>query len=96
MRFEWDEGKNLANRRKHSLSFEEARSLFESGADYLELFDAAHSESEDRFIAIGPSSRGIVVVTWEDQGDDVVRIISARPATRREVMLFRERMRDRR
>ena len=94
MQFEWDEAKELANQRKHGLSFEEARSLFESGADYLELFDDAHSDKEDRFIAIGSASRGIVVVAWADLGDDVIRIISARMATRREAQNFLERMRD--
>ena len=57
MRVEWDEAKNLENRRKHDLSFEEARELFTSGVDYLEIFDEAHSDLEDRFIAIGPIAR---------------------------------------
>ena len=57
MKFEWDEAKNLANQKKHGVSFEEAKSLF-AGDDYLEIFDEGHSESEDRFIAIGLISRG--------------------------------------
>jgi uncharacterized DUF497 family protein len=48
----WDAAKNLANQRKHGLSFEEAQELFLSGRDYLEIFDDAHSDTEDRFIAI--------------------------------------------
>jgi len=59
---EWDPAKDRSNRRKHGLSFGEAQALFESGVDYLEIFDAEHSESEDRFIAIGPIDRGSVVV----------------------------------
>lgn len=94
MRFDWDEAKDLENQRKHGVAFEEARSLFESGAEYLEMFDAEHSEDEDRFIAVGPTRRGILVVVWTDRGDDVVRIISARPATHREAEWFRERMGD--
>jgi putative transcriptional regulator len=62
--FEWDDAKDLSNQRKHGLSFSEARQLFESGADYLEIFDSQHSESEDRFIAIGPMGRGLVVVVY--------------------------------
>ena len=62
MRFEWDEAKNAANQRRHGVSFEEARSLFEGGDEYLEIFDVAHSEDEDRLIAIGPIQRGDVVV----------------------------------
>jgi uncharacterized DUF497 family protein len=60
--FEWDDAKDLDNQEKHGLSFMEAQRLFESGADYLEIFDEEHSEFEDRFIAIGPIDRGIVVV----------------------------------
>lgn len=66
MRYEWDEQKNVANQRSHGISFEEASALFESGVDYLEIFDAAHSIEEDRFIAIGPISRGLVLVVWTD------------------------------
>ena len=55
--FEWDEAKDRRNQRKHGLSFREVRQLFVSGTDYLEIFDAAHSDTEDRFIAIGPIER---------------------------------------
>ncbi len=92
MRFEWDETKNLANQRKHGISFQEASRLFESGVEYIELFDAEHSYEEDRFIAIGPIQRGIVLVVWIDRGESFIRIISARMATRRESKLLRERM----
>ena len=46
MEVTWDPAKNLANQRKHGISFEEASQLFTSGANYLELFDEAHSEIE--------------------------------------------------
>ncbi len=78
MRFEWDEEKNLTNKRRHGVSFEEATELFTSTADYLEIFDEAHSDLEDRLIAIGPISRGL----------DVVRIISARWASKHEEQLY--------
>ena len=94
MRFDWDEAKNRQNQRKHGVAFEDAQRLFESGSDYLEIFDAEHSEDDDRFIAVGPTRSGILVVVWADPGDDVVRIISARRATRREAEWFRERMGD--
>jgi len=84
----WDEAKNLENRRKHGLSFEEAAELFASGSDYLEIFDEAHSESEDRFIAIGPVARGLVLVVWTSCDDDKLRIISARWANEREHALY--------
>lgn len=88
MRFEWDEAKSLSNRERHGLDFDEVRELFVSGRDYLEIFDADHSELEDRFIAIGPIGRGIVVVVWTGPDDDTVRIISARWATRAEIARF--------
>ena len=47
MDFEWDDEKDLSNQQKHGLSFREASKLFESGAQYLEIFDEDHSETED-------------------------------------------------
>ena len=91
VRFDWDEAKNRENRRKHDVAFEDAQDLFESGTDYLEIFDPEHSEDEDRFVAVGPTRGGILVVVWTDRGEDVVRIISARPATHREAEWFREK-----
>lgn len=95
MRVEWDEAKNLANQRKHGLSFEEAEELFASGSDYLEIFDEAHSEFEDRFIAIGPITRGLIVVAWTEREDDALRIISARWPTEREKALYHSYMDER-
>ena len=85
IRFSWDEKKNWINRRKHGVSFEEARSAFydESAKVY---FDPDHSSDEDRFILLGISSRRRVVVVCDcyREGDSVIRIISARRADRRE------------
>jgi uncharacterized DUF497 family protein len=64
VRVGWDEAKNIANQRKHGVSFDEAKERFISNVDYLEIFDDAHSEVEDRFIAIGPIARGLVLVVW--------------------------------
>lgn len=89
VRFEWDEAKNTANRRKHGVSFEEARTLFSEQADHLEIFDEEHSIEEDRFIAIGPIRRGVVVVVYTERDQDVVRIIGARWATEREGLMYR-------
>jgi len=88
VRVAWDEAKNLANRRKHGVSFEEAARLLASRWDYLEIYDEAHSDFEDRFIAIGPIEGGLVLVVWTTSDDDAVRIISARWATEREQDLF--------
>jgi uncharacterized DUF497 family protein len=91
--FEWDGGKDLSNQSKHGVSFEEARALFESDVEYLELFDSGHSATEERFLAIGPTDRGLIVVAWTVREECTIRIISARKATRREARLFHERMR---
>ena len=93
MEFEWDPAKDRSNRRKHGVSFAEARRLFESGVDYLEVFDAAHSELEDRFLAIGPIDRGIVVVVYTEPEEGQCRIIGARMASRREQALYFARSR---
>jgi len=90
--FEWDDEKDLSNQRKHGLSFSEAKKLFESGAQYLEIFDEKHSETEDRFIAIGPINRGLVVVVYTEPEESRVRIIGARLASKREQDLYRAYM----
>lgn len=79
--------------RRHGLGIDEACRLFDSGVDYLEIFDDAHSSEEDRFLAIGPVARGVVVVVYTEVHDDVIRIISARRATRRERELYLEHLR---
>jgi len=85
LQFEWDPAKDVANRRDHGLSFEEATTVF---ADELGRFkgDPDHSEDEDRFLLLGLSaSLRVVVVSYSYRhGDEVVRIISARKATRKE------------
>ncbi len=92
MDFEWDDAKDLSNQQKHGLSFSEVTELFESGAEYLEIFDEDHSENEDRFIAIGPINRGPVVVVYTEPEKGLVRIVGARPANRREQDLYRAYM----
>lgn len=92
MGFEWDDEKNLSNQAKHGLSFFEAVQLFQRGQDYLEIFDAAHSDAEDRFIAIGEIDRGIAIVVYTEREEDLIRIIGARFATERERERYRKHM----
>lgn len=84
MKFEWDDTKDRSNQKKHGLSFSEAKELFEGKQDYLEIFDSAHSDIEDRFIAIGEIRRGVAVVVFTEREEEIVRIIGARFATKRE------------
>jgi Uncharacterized protein conserved in bacteria len=88
--FEWDEGKNSANREKHGVSFEEARSAFlDENARVLP--DPEHSEEEDRFIllGLGASGRMLIVCHCHREEESIVRIISARKANRREQHSYR-------
>ena len=94
MKFAWDAAKNALNQRNHGVRFEEASELFQSGADYLEIFDDEHSDIEDRFIAIGPIRRGLVLVVWTERDEETIRIISARWATKREVTLYRTHLEE--
>jgi len=81
--FEWSERKSDANRRKHGVDFFEATTVF---ADPMAIcmFDPDHSLDEDRWLLLGHSVRGrILVVSYTDRPPHT-RIISARPATRHE------------
>ena len=88
MRVAWDDETNRSNQKKHGVSFDEAMELFSSGTEYLDIFDDAHSDIEDRFISIGPIRRGLVLVVWTERDDMTIRIISARWATKRERDLY--------
>ena len=90
MAIEWDPAKDRANRRKHGISFKEASELFESGVEYLEVYDIEHSDTEDRFIAIGPIRRGMILVAWTERIEDTIRLISARWATEAEAKMYQE------
>ena len=92
MGIEWDDAKDQINQQKHGLSFAEVRGLLESGAEYLEIFDSEHSDFEDRFIAMGPVDRGLVVVVYTEREEENVRIIGARMANKREQSLYRSYM----
>ena len=85
LRFDWDQRKNRSNQTKHAISFEEARTAFYDENARV-LADPDHSEEEDRFILLGLSTtlRLLVVCHCHRESDEVIRIISARKATRKE------------
>lgn len=88
--FEWDERKNRENRRKHGVSFEEARTaFFDENARVIP--DPQHSEDEERFVLLGLSTalRVLVVCHCYRQADEAIRIISARKADRSEQKQYR-------
>lgn len=93
LRFDWDERKNKGNRAKHGVWFEEAQSVFDDPHARV-FYDPEHSEEEDRFILLGVSLAGrtLVVVHCYREADSLVRIISARKATKKEVRAYEERI----
>lgn len=89
MDFEWDDEKAARNLAKHGVSFHEAASVF---GDPLSTtyYDPDHSEDEDRYLTIGHTSTGqVLIVSHTDRGDRI-RIISARRATRKERKPYEE------
>lgn len=84
-RFEWDDTKNIANRHKHGIGFEEAAEIFD-GPVLTRIDDRANGEMRE--ISFGFLGSGIVVVVHTDR-DGVIRIISARKATGQERNRFR-------
>lgn len=83
MEFEWDPKKAAANARKHRVTFDEAMTVFADGRA-ITAFDPDHSDDEDRFLTIGTSADGrVLVVNHTDRGDSI-RIISARKADKQE------------
>ena len=88
--FEWNERKAASNAAKHGLQFDEASTVF---ADPLSLTipDPAHSQEEDRFVTVGSSYRGKLLVDVHTERGDNIRIISARLANRRERRVYEEK-----
>lgn len=91
--FEWDLDKAIENRLKHGVSFEEAATVF-GDFDAVIEDDIDHSGEEDRFIIIGISARTRMLLTvYTIRHGDVVRIISSRPAEKREMRIYEEKNR---
>jgi len=91
--FSWDKNKAQSNLKKHQVSFEEAKTVFDDENARL-IFDPDHSEDEDRFILLGFSCNSKILTVvhcyWYDEQN--IRIISARKSTKREEKQYREFM----
>ena len=83
LRFEWNRKKALLNIRKHGITFEEASTVFGDSLS-MSIPDPYHSIGEDRFITIGTSAKGRLVVVVHTDRHDIIRIISARKAAKNE------------
>ena len=91
IRFQWNQNKSNENIKKHKVSFEEAKTVFVDENARL-ITDPEHSINEERFIIIGLSNklRILVVVHTYKENDEVIRIISARKATKSETKYYNE------
>ena len=82
MEFEWDDRKNAANERKHGISFEDAKAVFQDPAR-VGWVNSDPDDVEERFIVVGQSGWKIMSVVYTMRGN-ITRLISARKASRRE------------
>jgi len=89
MSFEWDEDKAGANLEKHGVSFEEAQTVFDDPL-YVDFYDIGHSYGEHRYIILGASNQGrLLLVSYTERGDNI-RLISSREAVPAERRAYEE------
>jgi|ETNmetMinimDraft_3_1059899.scaffolds.fasta_scaffold51307_2 uncharacterized protein len=91
--FEWDEAKNQANIGKHGLSFSTASRIFQGPV--LSVIDDRHDYGEVRQVSIGRIDGVLIIVVVHTDRAGLTRIISARPAKRRERDRYEEALRNR-
>ncbi|MBE5229891.1 MAG: BrnT family toxin [Microcystis sp. M54BS1] len=83
MQFDWDKNKAERNLSKHEVSFEEAKTVFDDPL-YVDFYDPEHSEDEDRYLLVGQSNRGrLLIISYTERGN-LIRLISAREVTKTE------------
>jgi uncharacterized protein len=87
MIFDWDEEKAKNNLIKHGVSFDEATSVFDDPL-FLTFADPEHSYQEQRYIIMGESAKGQLMVVCYTDRKDIIRLISARPVTRKERKVY--------
>lgn len=88
--FEWDEGKSKRNVKEHGLTFEEAKTVFNDPFSST-ISDPDHSGKEERYLDIGLSSRGKLLVVWYTERGENIRIIGCRRAASSERRIYEER-----
>jgi uncharacterized protein len=88
--FDWDEGNRFKNDSKHGVSCQEAESVFQDDTR-IDFRDPLHSKDESRFVTLGRSNRlRTMFIAWTLRGMKV-RIISARPASRKERKVYEKK-----
>lgn len=89
MIFEWNEDKARSNLSKHGISFDEAKTVFDDPL-YIDFFDPDHSTQENRYIIIGESLTGKILLVSYTERKNKIRIISCRKATKNEKLAYQE------
>ncbi len=89
MNFEWDENKPAKNLSKHRVAFEEAKTVFDDPL-YVDFYDPDHCEEEERYLIVGESNRGRLLIVSYTQRGDWIRLISAREVKRAEREAYKE------
>ncbi len=92
MKFEWDEAKNRENIRKHGIDFADVPAMFNQ--PMIAGLDVRHAPGEDRWIGIGRFNDIVTVIVFTERAGEVIRIISARKATRYERKTYEEAVAD--
>ena len=85
--FEWDEEKAQRNESQHGVTFEEAKTVFNDPFT-LTISDPVHSDEEDRWLDIGLSAKGRLLVVWHTERGDNIRITGCRRATKTEMRTY--------
>jgi uncharacterized protein len=89
MKFSWDENKAIRNLAKHGISFDEAKTVFDDPL-YVDIYDPDHSQDEVRYLIIGVSQQGrLLIASYTERGSSI-RIITARLATPAEQEAYEE------
>ena len=89
MKYEWDENKAVKNLAKHGVSFAEAKTIFDDPL-YVDFYDLDHSEDEERYLIVGESNRGRLLIVSYTERRESIRIISAREVTKSESEAYEE------
>jgi uncharacterized protein len=89
MHFEWNENKALSNLSKHGVKFEEAKTVFDDPL-YVDFYDPDHSETEERYLIVGKSNQGRLLIVSYTERRNSIRLISAREVTRTEREAYEE------
>jgi uncharacterized protein len=89
MKYAWDDNKAVKNLAKHGISFTEAKTIFDDPL-YVDFYDLDHSDDEERYLIVGESNRGRLLIVSYTERRESIRIISAREVTKSEREIYEE------